>query len=447
MVSENRLRRHERGQTILLVAISMVSLLAMAALAIDVVSLYVAKSETQRAADAAALAGAKAMADSGITTLPTTDSNFSGGQVQTLAQSMATSAINGTLSTNLIAGAQATLQASPTFNFSTASVNTPINNPQVTVSLQRTALPTFFAHIFGRKTATVTASATAEAYNPANSTLPQFTPISPRGVKPWLVANLNPTQPLGPSFSPFVNTTSGAVNSGPGQSVIGTMFYLTADCGGGRGCNPTTPWVTPNGELRYIPAQVNPNTSNVCPACAGGSDFEQAIECYDATAYTYLNCGGGTTNAQWDNALNPQRGRHGQTANGTMCLIHETNEDHPGLTSGQDTLNVTAWPREPMLITSAGTQVSTSQSIVTIPIFDQTSPAFTPTTSGPVTIVGYLQAFINFVSDGTGGVGLNAGDVNITVLNVAGCSANFSAATPIVGGSGTSPVPVRRIQP
>ena len=73
----SRHRPDERGQTILLVAISLVSLLAMAALAIDIVTLYVARSEIQRAADAAALAGAKAVADSGITTLLLTDPNFS----------------------------------------------------------------------------------------------------------------------------------------------------------------------------------------------------------------------------------------------------------------------------------------------------------------------------------------------------------------------------------
>jgi len=71
-------RRGERGQTIVLVAISIVSLLAMAALAIDVVTLYVARTEIQRAADAAALAGAKGIADSGITTLPTSDLNLQG---------------------------------------------------------------------------------------------------------------------------------------------------------------------------------------------------------------------------------------------------------------------------------------------------------------------------------------------------------------------------------
>jgi uncharacterized membrane protein len=55
----SRQRSHERGQTMIFVAISIVSLLALAALAIDIVTLYVARTEIQRAADAAALAGAK----------------------------------------------------------------------------------------------------------------------------------------------------------------------------------------------------------------------------------------------------------------------------------------------------------------------------------------------------------------------------------------------------
>ena len=64
----SRQRQNEQGQTIILVAISLVSLLAMAALAIDIVTLYLASSEIQRAADATALAAAKAIADSGVTT-------------------------------------------------------------------------------------------------------------------------------------------------------------------------------------------------------------------------------------------------------------------------------------------------------------------------------------------------------------------------------------------
>src|SRR5271156_543161 len=94
-------RRHdERGQTIILVAISLVSLLAMAALAIDVVTLYSARSEIQRAADAAALAGAKALADSGITTLLLTDPNFT--TVQPWATTAATNQVNAVLQNNLV---------------------------------------------------------------------------------------------------------------------------------------------------------------------------------------------------------------------------------------------------------------------------------------------------------------------------------------------------------
>jgi len=82
----SRKQSQERGQTIALVALTIVTLLAMAALAIDVVTLYVAKGEVQRAADAAALAAdaaalvaAKAFVDSGVTSDPTNTS------LQTLA--------------------------------------------------------------------------------------------------------------------------------------------------------------------------------------------------------------------------------------------------------------------------------------------------------------------------------------------------------------------------
>lgn len=52
-----------RGTVAVLVAISLVVLLGFAALAIDVANLYTARGELQRAADAAALAGASAFAD------------------------------------------------------------------------------------------------------------------------------------------------------------------------------------------------------------------------------------------------------------------------------------------------------------------------------------------------------------------------------------------------
>ena len=48
-------RKGERGVTIFIVAVAMVSLLAMAVLAIDITTLYVASGQAQQTADAAAL--------------------------------------------------------------------------------------------------------------------------------------------------------------------------------------------------------------------------------------------------------------------------------------------------------------------------------------------------------------------------------------------------------
>src|ERR1700730_7131776 len=60
-------RNGERGITLVLVAFGMTMFIAAAAFAIDLASLYVGKSESQRAADAAALAGAQQTVALGLT--------------------------------------------------------------------------------------------------------------------------------------------------------------------------------------------------------------------------------------------------------------------------------------------------------------------------------------------------------------------------------------------
>ncbi len=436
-------RRGERGQTIVLVAISIVSLLAMAALAIDVVTLYVARTEIQRAADAAALAGAKGIADSGITTLSSTDLTANEPNIQNLAQNMAKAAINAVLPNNTVAGGAPSLATgSPSFGTFTTATTSPLNSWQVTVALQQANLPTFFARIFGRTGATVTASATAEAYNPAN--LASYTPIAPKCVKPWLVANADPTH----SGSPFITKATGAVEAG---AISGTPFDLTADCATCLHTDnpPQAFFPPPNSRVEYMVAQVTANAGNVCPACAGATNYEQSIACCDANSYAYLNCGGGTANLQWDNSTDPS-GVAGLSATGAECLIHAA---AAGSGQGQDTLDPNPWPTAPMQVKAqsgpqSGNLVSTSNSIVTIPIIDNTAAI---TTTNPV-IVGFLQAFINCVEDGTQKNcdvtgSSTAGDINITVMNVVGCSSTPSAATPVIGGSGTSPIPVRLITP
>src|ERR1700732_4881716 len=60
-------RRREHGVTMVLVAIAMVAIIAMAALSIDVITLYFAREEAQRSADAGALAATRPISISGLT--------------------------------------------------------------------------------------------------------------------------------------------------------------------------------------------------------------------------------------------------------------------------------------------------------------------------------------------------------------------------------------------
>jgi len=441
-------RRGERGQTIILVAISIVALLAMAALAIDVVTLYVASSEIKRAADAAALAGAKGIADSGVTTLcagtnaPCTAQDPDFPSAQTSAQNMACEAINAVLPANTVAGAQlpplACSASVPSIDWSRQG------NPIITVSLQQTNLPTFFARIWGRAGSTVSASATAEVYNPSNNS--SYTPIAPTVVKPWLVANADPWQSSGPNTVGFV---------GPGNAVeqggaVGENFNLTSLCQPppASGCtiwgppNPPPWWGIRAGNYHYVyyaPALVTANAgNNVCPSsCLGSTNFEQSIECADVT--TQYTCGGG--GATYDSSVNPS-GPAGLSASGAECLTHASAQ---GLNQGQDSLNyTTGFGSPPEIIAGSGpyaTQlVSTSSSIVTIPIVDTTGFPNSPT------VVGFMQAFINQVEL----VPLSHhhnGDINVTVLNIVGCNGTSNGNTPVVGGRGTSPVAVRLIAP
>src|SRR5438309_8265450 len=93
-------RNRERGVTMLLVVVAMLSMLGIMALAIDVITLYSARSETQRAADAAALAAAKMLVGMGVTT-----ADPSNPTVPTAAQiDAATKAAQGVAGKTVIGG-------------------------------------------------------------------------------------------------------------------------------------------------------------------------------------------------------------------------------------------------------------------------------------------------------------------------------------------------------
>ena len=125
----------------------MVSLLAVSALAIDLTTLYVAHGEIQRAADAAALAGAKAFVDSGVTTNPSNGALADPGPEHGLG-----------FRHRVVKPEQCRWRACEVYQRNTArststsaSRGTPnaAGNPRITVTLQRTGLPLFFARIWG----------------------------------------------------------------------------------------------------------------------------------------------------------------------------------------------------------------------------------------------------------------------------------------------------------
>jgi hypothetical protein len=189
--------------------------------------------------------------------------------------------------------------------------------------------------------------------------------------------------------------------------------------------------------LQYVPAAVSGNP-NAVPSCATANVYQEAIAgCDQNTRYT---CGtpngvaGATTLDLTENPVKPDR-ITGDTSTATQCLINRS-----AGTPANDSLDTTTFPFQikagsgnPLAsgVVSANDIVSTSNSIVTLPIYDGTR--LDSGSNPPVTIVGFLQVFINEVSP--------AGYVNVTVLNVVGCSAN-ATNSPVTG---TSPVPVRLV--
>jgi hypothetical protein len=465
----------------ILVAVAMVAIIAMAALSIDVITLYLAREEAQRSADAAALAAARVISISGLTGDPGNTSSswqaICGGPASpaTLAATaVATqSAVGGTVANVSVTYSASGGAPAPSCLGLPAAFGV---DPLVTVLITRSSLPTFFSRIWGNTGNSISATATAEAFNPSASDAVSsggpggVIPVQPSCVKPWMIPNLNPNQPSSSctpggagGCHPFVNVTDGAIRD-PGilpatsVGVIGGTFNLFADCAAGSACTlvggpPTPPPganvtagafasgpppVTPN--LEYLPGLVQ-NASVAVPSCAVGTganaDYEPAVAGCDQN--TVYQCGVLSSLASPANAIdlseNPG-GTAGDTAIGIACLI---NQSTAGSISGQDTMITTAYPYQ----ITAGTAnpnvavrndvVTSSNSIVSLPIYDDATVGTIGPGTTPVTIIGFLQVFVNQVN--------TDGSLNVTVLNVAGCG-NNAANRPVIG---TSPVPIRLI--
>lgn len=465
-----KLRSRERGFTMALVAAAIVSLISMAALSIDIGTLYEAKAEAQRAADAGALAAARTISMSGMTGDPANTGNSwqvcagMGSPASLAAISVAQAQQNsiggtaGTVNVGYSAGSAAGANASCVgiANFAV--------NPVVTVSVQRTKLPVFFARVFsllpnGNYTGvSVSATASAEAFNPSGSS--PLVPVQPRCVKPWMVPNQDP----GNGTNPFVDRTTGAIQHQgvyPG-GIIGETFNLVAVCTPNPRHKCGLP-VAPNSQPKAIPppptsilqyAPAEPPLTSVAIAASGVSGCSQVLraEYWDAVAgcdqTTTYACGTPLANNVDLAADNP--GPNGNDSiYAAQCLINATDAtaSNPA-TNGQDYLDpgtgvppptypfqVKAGTNSALLASgiASGSQISSSPSIVSLPIYDSTT-LINPTGTTPVTVIGFLQVFINSVDSGTG-------NINVTVMNISGCG-NSATTNPVFG---TSPVPVRLI--
>ena len=161
--------KNQQGVIITLVAVFMLFVIgAMAALSIDVVTLYTARSEAQLAADAAALAGARVLANSGATS-DTTGASMPSAEILASAVALQVGQQSQVGGRYLIAANGEVVVVG--FTGTATNPCTAPTNPCITVHVQRTDLPTFFARIWGTMKVTVTASATAEAYNPSGANL------------------------------------------------------------------------------------------------------------------------------------------------------------------------------------------------------------------------------------------------------------------------------------
>jgi Putative Flp pilus-assembly TadE/G-like len=436
----NGKRTNERGVSLILIAVGMVFVLGMAGLGVDLASLYVGRSQAQRAADAAALAGAQSLVTEGCT-------SNAGSIISSSCMAIARQRAEAVGNLNLIAGISPGItDADVTFP------STSTSDPQIQVMASRDTshsnpMPTFFVKIFGVNSANVSATAKAEAFNPSGST----TSVGAECLKPWLLPNCDQQHPATPGnpnctgYDYFINPTTGAIQN-PGSVSSGgvqgeQLLIKPGDPNSGATAAPGKFWPV------FLPAG---SVASDCPSCAtggggggsgSGSLYRQNIECCN---HNTIVCGTQQIQPITGNMVGP-------TEQGVDCLIHQGgNKNNP---TGMDTFDPASWTitagsANPYGVTGA---IANSDSIVTIPIYDGTvlCPGNSCPSTTTVTITGFIQLFVKY-EDGS-----NQGNVYADVMNVSSCAAGAGSGSG--GGSGGtggttistgggSPIPVRLIQ-
>ena len=419
----SRRRIRQRGSALFFVAAGLVTFIGLMGIAIDLVALYLGKSEAQRSADAAALAGATVFVTTGCTSLSTGCA---------AAETLATNQAVNVGQANKVGGAAPTIPAgNVTYDLSHAG------DPLITVVVNAT-LPTFFMKIFGVTSANISATATAEAFNPSGSP-GSGPPLCVTCLKPFLVPNCDPNHltPANP------NCTGGASGN------AGGAFIKTDGSIANPGPYPTgvigEPWTL---HLNQAPS----HWYEIAFDCSqSGSNWATDVQKCSTNVF---NCG--STLCVLDGA------KVGPNGKGVCSLIDYTSSNKQTCTSA-DSITVNASNTPPFTITAgagnpffpSGSQITQSASILAVPVFNGADIKSGGTS---VTVVGYLQLFIKGITHAGGGGGGGGPDdtIDAIIMNVSSCgvgggtcgtggSGQGSGGT--VAGGGQGFVPVRLVHP
>ena len=371
------MREKEDGYTLFIIASTIVVFLGFIALSVDVGVLYSARASAQRAADAAALAGAFVFITRGDldeTTTPKQSDVIKDNAIATAA-------------TNKMLGKPVVIAA--------GDVTVDLANHRVTVVVNQTQ-NTLFARILGENTANIHATAVAEAAATANATgclKPFFIPntalfVGSGGDNQCVACTTSPKQVLVENVSGTLQVTSWAqtqIRNGNNQ------FLLKPQ-------NPQNALRPGDFMLIDIPGQNPGDLDNAIEFCMSGSSA-----C--AQVYSVLT------------------GNHaGPVRDGVKDLIGCPNPDvylGPGEYRRPD-----------------NTVGSTSRALVTCPIWDVCNATidgapFCPAASVPggtnvsLQIVGFAVVFVEGLgSGGSGTIDCNGSEITARIINVSACGAS-----------------------
>ena len=328
-----------------------------------------------------------------------------------------------------------------------------VANPQVSVTVQRTDLPTFFARIWGRTAASVKASATAEAYNPSSlqgtGNGPGF-PVTPTCVKPWLLPNMSPNP--APASPQIFDPASGAIldtNLLGWATPTGIGTHLFTNCT--NNCGAPAPAKT---AWNYYPGTTDPATGSFpapsATSCTGCGAYNTNQLSVAGCVQTPIACNS-TVNVD----VTPDTTRDLETAQAVDNLTHSAGNGGDSVDTavttpptGNEPFDFLAGTENPVVLSGAlgsGTSIMVSNSLVTVPVIDTDTPNWPGTYPNNVQIIGFVQLFLSPTGQPVP-AGLH--HIHTQVINLIGCGDGAGAATgtPILG-NGASPVAVRLIAP